>query len=1027
MADRIRGITIEIGGDTTGLTKELSNVNKNIRSTQSQLKDVERLLKLDPSNTELLAQKQRLLTDAVKETKEKLDTLKEAERQAQQQFAEGRISQEQYDALQREIIETEQQLRNLEEQAERSNVSLQRISEAGQRLEAFGGKVTEAGQKLTVLSAGIAAVGTTSALLASNFEDAMAKVSTIADVTEVPLSDLKEQILSLSDETGIAAADLAENVYNAISAGQKTGDAVNFVSNAAKLAKAGFTDSASALDILTTTLNAYGLEASEVSNVSDKLITTQNLGKTTVDELASSMGKIIPTAKAQNVGLDDLCGAYAIMTSNGIATAETTTYLNSMLNELGKNGSGAANAFAEGTKHIKEGGLTMAEAMEQGWELSDILGVLAEQAEAGGTSLSNMFSSAEAGKAATVLWGNAEKLNDAVSQMGESAGATETAFQKLDTTSNQVKIALNQVKNVGIDLGSTVLDTLLPMIQKLIEQVKNFSTWFQGLSNAQKEMIVKIGLVVAAIGPLLLVIGKVITVVGSMMTAVTALGPMLAAAKASFAAVGAAIGGVSAPVLAVVAAAGTLIAVFATMYATNEEFRAQVREVWLQVQQVIAMIVEQLKGIFQAFVALVNTLWAEWGDTILSVVHTAFDGIQGFIEGALNVIQGMIQTITSLIQGDWQGAWEGIKAIASGACDAIKESISTFIEILKTIFSAGFEFVRNTVSTAMDAVKTKVTEIWNSVKEFISTTVEGIKTKVSETFTAIVEGIREKVSGITNIIKNGFQGAIDFLTSLPGKALQWGKDFIQGFISGIQSQTGAVVSAVSNVAEQITARLHFTRPDIGPLRYYEEWMPHMMQGLAKGIRDNIDLVGSAADATAGRIEQGLAAQNATTLVTTIADTVKEASGTVENMGQFKEIVDNVMGAVGTLLDGMRSMGHSAIDSLIAGLKDQERELYAAVQGIMQRTMQAIPDVLSLSGSMENYRKLAVSTVRADMESVGTTRGHGDSGVLQLLNQYLPDIADQKYISLDGTVLVGKTAGRMDQKLGESHVAKGRIN
>ena len=163
------------------------------------------------------------------------------------------------------------------------------------------------------------------------FEDAMAKVSTIADTTEVPLDELRSQILALSSQTGISANEIADNVYNAISAGQKTGDAVNFVTNSTKLAKAGFADAGAALDVLTTILNAYGMEASEVTNVSDMLIQTQNLGKTTVAELSSSMGKVIPTANAYHVQLDQLCAGYAKMTANGVATAESTTYMNSML------------------------------------------------------------------------------------------------------------------------------------------------------------------------------------------------------------------------------------------------------------------------------------------------------------------------------------------------------------------------------------------------------------------------------------------------------------------------------------------------------------------------------------------------------------------------------------------------------------------------------------------------------------------------------------------------------------------------
>lgn len=242
MASRIQGITVEIGGDTTKLTKALQGVNGEIRSTQSQLKDVEKLLKLDPSNTELLSQKQRLLTQEVQATKEKLEALKTASEQANTALENGTITKDQYDALQREIIETEQALENLETQAGESSVALQKIANAGGSLQTVGTNVENVGKKMSVLSAGIVAAGAASTNMALDFEDAMAKVSTIADTTEVPIDELEKAIIDLSNQTGISSTEIAENVYNAISAGQSTGDAVNFVTNSTKLAKAGFAE-----------------------------------------------------------------------------------------------------------------------------------------------------------------------------------------------------------------------------------------------------------------------------------------------------------------------------------------------------------------------------------------------------------------------------------------------------------------------------------------------------------------------------------------------------------------------------------------------------------------------------------------------------------------------------------------------------------------------------------------------------------------------------------------------------------------
>lgn len=157
MADRIKGITVVIGGDTTGLSKALSGVNKEINSTQKQLKDVERLLKLDPTNTKLLEQRQRLLSDAVQETKTKLDTLKTAEKQVQQQFAEGKVSQQQYDALQREIVATSADLKRLEEQAKKSNAILNEISATAKNIEDGGKKVSDATKGLSTIAGGVAA------------------------------------------------------------------------------------------------------------------------------------------------------------------------------------------------------------------------------------------------------------------------------------------------------------------------------------------------------------------------------------------------------------------------------------------------------------------------------------------------------------------------------------------------------------------------------------------------------------------------------------------------------------------------------------------------------------------------------------------------------------------------------------------------------------------------------------------------------------------------------------------------------
>lgn len=210
MAGRIKGITVEIGGDTTGLEKALKGVNSAIKTTQSELKDVERLLKLDPSNTELLTQKQKLLKDAISSTSEKLETLKEAQKQAKEQLERGELGQDKYDALQREIIETEQELRRLQEQAASTSVSLEKLAEAGEKFEKAGDSITNVGKKVSVASAAVTGLGVAAVKTAADFDSAMANVAAISGATGDDLQALRDKARDMGEKTKFSASEAAE-------------------------------------------------------------------------------------------------------------------------------------------------------------------------------------------------------------------------------------------------------------------------------------------------------------------------------------------------------------------------------------------------------------------------------------------------------------------------------------------------------------------------------------------------------------------------------------------------------------------------------------------------------------------------------------------------------------------------------------------------------------------------------------------------------------------------------------------------
>lgn len=282
----------------------------------------------------------------------------------------------------------------------------------------------------------------------SVYETSLAKVGTIADLGKLSIQKLGSQITDTSNTMGIAATDIAEATYQAISAGQDTANAVEFAGQAAKLATAGFTSTTSAVDILTTALNAYGLSADQATHVSDVLLTTQNLGKTSVDELSSSMGRVIPLAAAYNVSVENLSSGLAVMTANGIATAEATTYTKSMLNELGDTGSSVGKILQQQT------GKSFAQLSADGKSLGDVLQVLYDSVGDDGTAFAGLWSSVEAGTGAlSLVSGGADKFNGVLAQMVDSAGATDTAYQTMtDTFQHSMESLQTTAENLSIDL-----------------------------------------------------------------------------------------------------------------------------------------------------------------------------------------------------------------------------------------------------------------------------------------------------------------------------------------------------------------------------------------------------------------------------------------------------------------------------------------------------------------------------------------------------------------------------------------------
>lgn len=383
----------------------------------------------------------------------------------------------------------------------------------GKSLQKTGDKITKAGKKVAPLSLACGAFLTGAVKGASDFQDGMNKMSTLFDTSKTSVKGLSSEFLNLSNKTGISATELAEAGYQALSAGQSVDKVGKFVETAGNLAKAGFTSTTTAVDVLTTAMNAYGKNAGSADDIANKLVRTQNLGKTTVDELASSMGKIIPTASSMGVNIDNLTSGYVSLTKQGISTAESTTYMNSMLNELGDSSTNLGKIIKEKT------GMSFQDCMKSGMSLGDVLKVTKDYADENGIAYNELWGNAEAGKAGlAILNGGVDEFNNTVGIMSSKTNDVGQALQKLESPSTKAKKAINEARNSGIEFGTSILISLTPAINAVTSGIERLTSWFNGLSNGTKTTIAVILALIAGLSPVLIVLGKVISSVGTIIT-----------------------------------------------------------------------------------------------------------------------------------------------------------------------------------------------------------------------------------------------------------------------------------------------------------------------------------------------------------------------------------------------------------------------------------------------------------------------------------------------------------------------------
>lgn len=778
MAGNIKGITIEIGGDTTKLDRALKDVNKNSRDLNKELRDIEKSLKFNPGNTELVAQKQRVLAESVENTKKKLETLKTAQEQAAEALARGDIGQDEYDALTREVIKAENQLKSLQGELAKTN---SKWNEVGEKLQTTGDKMTKVGEGMTKgVTAPIAAAA---GLSVAAFNEVDAGLDTV---------------ISKTGATGEAAKDLEESFRNVASnmpaSFDEVGNAIGEINTQFGLTGQSLEQASEKMikfaqindaDVTASTIGAkqaiekYGLSAKDLDMVLDAVTkTAQNTGVST-DKLFDIVTKGSPQLTQLGLDFAQATEMMGRMEQKGIDSNKALSYLTR-----------AQTTWAKEGKSVTQGLQEMQDKMASATTHEEKLAIAAEA-----------FGTKGGAFMLEVLESGALNADEFANAMSDAAGSVDNTWEGMLDPIDLVKQAVNNLKLTGADFSASLQTVLLPMLEGAIGALKRFADWFGDLTPETQEFIVKIGLIAAAIGPVLVGMGKLAMSVGKAMV-------FFGEGGAGAGLFAKAIAVITGPVGAVIAAIAAAIAIGVLLYKNWDTIKAKAEEVW-------TAIVDFLSGIWDGITETWTAFWDGVKSTLVGIWQGIKDVASTVFEGISAVIGGVWTVIKTLTLAEWNGikavvtaVWNGIKTVATTVFNAIKTVIETVWNGIKTTTTAAWNGIKSTVesiwngikSTAtavFNAIKAVITTVWNAVRDVTSNIWNGIKS----TLEGIWNGIKNTTSNVWNGIKNTIQNVWNGIKSLVSSAANAVKSKVTGVWNEIKNATQNAWNAVKSAIE----------------------------------------------------------------------------------------------------------------------------------------------------------------------------------------------------------------------------------
>ena len=917
MANRIKGITVEIGGDTTKLSKALEGVNKDIKGTQTQLKDVQKLLKLDPTNTELLSQKHKLLADAVSATKEKLEVLKTAAEQANTALANGEISQQQYDALQREIIETENELKRLTTEANNSHTALEKLGVVGEKMQDAGDKISGVGQKLLPVTAGVTALGTIAVKTGADFDSAMSKVAAVSGATGSEMDALREKAREMGSKTKFSASEAADAMNYMAMAGWKTNDMLSGIEGIMNLAAASGEDLASTSDIVTDALTAFGLSASDSGHFADILAAASSNANTNVSMMGETFKYAAPVLGSLGYSAEDSAIAIGLMANAGIKSSQAGTALRSAITNLAKPTDTVASAMEQYGISLTDSSGKMYSLRELMEQLRQKLGGLSE-AEQAQAAASLFGKEAMSGMLAIINGSPAdfEKLSNAIDTCSDTVDGYNGTTEKMaavmqDNLAGQVTILKSQLEELAISFS----DILMPTIRSVVSRIQELVDKLNQLDPQTKETIAKIALVAAALGPMLIALGKTISSVGTVFSAVSKLPALFSAVQSGIGAVTGALGVSLGPLLAIIAAVAALVAAFVHLWKTNDEFKSNIIAIWEQIKSTFTGltqgITDRLNALgfdFESFTDVLKAAWDGLCNLLAPIFEGAFQNISNIFSEFTGILLGLLDVLIGLFTGDWEQCWDGIKGIFTSIWNFV---VNTFRNIMNTL--------KGIADVVLGWFGTSWNEVWTSIKDFFVNTWNSISTF----FTGIITGIRDFFVNIWTGIYTFFSNIFNAIYTVVSTVFQTIYNTIMTVWNSIYETIAPLLDAFKYLFETIFQAIHIIISNV------MDWISEKISAIWNAI---------------------------VSFLTPILEGIKNTFTTIWNA--IKSVIDTVLGAIQSVITSVWNAIYGFLSHILNSIKSVVSSVWDSISSKISSIMSTIKSTIS---SIWDSIKSAVST------------------------------------------------------------------